>query len=214
VIRGISGSQPFGGRPHYGYMGRTSPAARPLDDLEVAARCARGDRAAQRHLFDREVDRVHATLYRVLGPSRESEDLVQDVFLEVFRSIASYRGDARLATWISRVTAHVAYGHMAKKRPAAARLESVPEPESPEPPSDQQAAVRRAMRRVHELLGDLDPKVRLAFCLHVLDGQPLTEVAAAMRATLVATKSRVWRARRQLRRDPAVRAILGEEAEA
>ena len=108
----------------------------------------------------------------------------------------------------------MAYGHLARKRPATAWLESVPEPESTDPPSDQQAALRRAMRRVHELLVDLDPKVRLAFCLHVLDGQPLTEVATAMRATLVATKSRVWRARRQLRRDPAVRAVLGEEAEA
>jgi RNA polymerase sigma-70 factor, ECF subfamily len=195
-------------------MSRAAPVARPVDDLEVAGRCARGDRVAQRHLFDREVDRVHATLYRILGPNRDIEDLVQDVFLEVFRSIASYRGDARLSTWIARVTAHVAYGYLSRKRPAAARLESVPEPESAEPPSDQQAALRRAMHRVHVLLGDLDPKVRLAFCLHVLDGQPLTEVAAAMHATLVATKSRIWRARRQLRRDPAVLAVLGEEAAA
>ncbi len=195
-------------------MSRAVPVARPLDDLEVAARCARGDRAAQRHLFDREVDRVHATLYRILGPTREVEDLVQDVFLEVFRSVATYRGEAKLSTWIARVSAHVAYGYLSRKRPVAARLESVPEPEASAPLSDQQAALSRAMHRVHELLGDLDPKVRLAFCLHVFDGQPLTEVAAAMRATLVATKSRVWRARRQLRRDPAVSAILGEESEA
>jgi len=194
-------------------MSRAIPVARPLEDLEVAARCARGDRAAQRHLFDRELDRVHATLYRLLGPTRELEDLVQDVFLEVFRSIGGYRGEAKLATWITRVTAHVAYGYLARKRPAAAHLESVPEPEAADPPSDEQAALRRAMRRVHELLTDLDPKVRLAFCLHVLDGNSLTEVAAAMRATVVATKSRVWRARRQLRRDPAVSAILGEGAE-
>ena len=194
-------------------MSRAVPVARPLEDLEVAARCARGDRAAQRHLFDREVDRVHATLYRILGPSRELEDLVQDTFLEVFRSIAGYRGEAKLATWISRVTAHVAYGYLARKRPAAACLEAVPEPEAAAPPSDEQAALHRAMRRVHELLADLDPTVRLAFCLHVLDGNSLTEVAAAMRATVVATKSRVWRARRRLRRDPAVIAILGEGAE-
>lgn len=195
-------------------MSRALPVARPLPDLEVAAGCARGDRNAQRQLFDREVDRVHAVLYRILGPTRDLEDLVQDVFLEVFRSIASYRGDARLSTWIGRVTAHVAYGYLASRRPAAARLESVPEPPATDAPSDQQAALHRAMRRVHELLDELDPTVRLAFCLHVLDGQPLTEVAAAMRATVVATKSRVWRARRHMRRDPAVRAILGEEAPA
>lgn len=194
-------------------MARAVPVARPLEDIEVAARCARGDRAAQRHLFDREVDRVHATLYRILGANRDLEDLVQDVFLEVFRSLSSYRGEAKLSTWIARVTAHVAYGYLSRKRPMAARLESVPEPESADPPSDQQAALRRAMHRVHELLAALDPKVRLAFCLHVLDGQPLTEVSAAMRATLVATKSRIWRARRHMRGDPAVSAVLGEETE-
>jgi RNA polymerase sigma-70 factor (ECF subfamily) len=192
-------------------MVRLVPVARPLEDVELAARCARGERVAQRQLFDREVDRVHATFYRILGPTRELEDLVQDVFLEVFRSIASYRGEAKLSTWISRVTAHVAYGYLSSKRPPAAWLEAVPEPEAPGAPSDHQAALRRAMRRVHELCNELEPKVRLAFSLHVLDGQPLAEVAAAMRSTLVATKSRVWRARRHMRRDPAVSAILGEE---
>jgi len=195
-------------------MVRVVPVARPLEDLELAARCARGERTAQRHLFDREVDRVHATLYRILGPTRELEDLVQDVFLEVFRSIASYRGDAKLATWIGRVTAHVAYGYLSSKRPTAAWLEAVPEPEASDAPSDHQAGLRRAMRRVHELLAELEPKVRLAFSLHVLDGQPLGEVATAMHSSLVATKSRVWRARRHMRRDPAVSAILGEESEA
>jgi RNA polymerase sigma-70 factor (ECF subfamily) len=193
-------------------MVRVVPVARPLEDLELATRCARGERVAQRHLFDREVDRVHATLYRILGPTRDLEDLVQDVFLEVFRSIASYRGEARLSTWIARVTAHVAYGYLSSKRPQAAWLEAVPEPEAPGAPSDHQAALRRAMRRVHELLADLEPKVRLAFSLHVLDGQPLGDVAVAMRSSLVATKSRVWRARRHMRRDPAVSAILGDES--
>jgi RNA polymerase sigma-70 factor (ECF subfamily) len=192
-------------------MVRVVPVARPLEDVELAARCARGERAAQRHLFDREVDRVHATLYRILGPTRELEDLVQDVFLEVFRSIASYRGDAKLSTWIGRVTAHVAYGHLSSKRPPSAWLEAVPEPEASDAPSDHQASLRRAMRRVHELLAELEPKVRLAFSLHVLDGQSLSDVAVAMQSSLVATKSRVWRARRHMRRDPAVSAILGEE---
>ncbi len=192
-------------------MVRVVPVARPLEDVELAARCARGERPSQRQLFDREVDRVHATLYRILGPTRDLEDLVQDVFLEVFRSIASYRGEAKLATWIGRVTAHVAYGYLSTRRPATAWLEAVPEPAASDAPSDHQAALRRAMRRVHELCAELEPKVRLAFSLHVLDGQPLGEVAVAMRSSLVATKSRVWRARRHMRRDPAVSAILGEE---
>jgi DNA-directed RNA polymerase specialized sigma24 family protein len=71
--------------------------------------------------------------------------------------------------------------------------------------------LRRALRRLHEILAELDPKVRLAFSLHVLDGQPLADVAAAMRSSVVATKSRIWRARRRLLRDPQVSSLVDLE---
>ena len=58
------------------------------------------------------------------------------------------------------------------------------------------------------LLAELEPAMRLAFTLHALDGQPLEEVAVAMKSSVVATKSRVWRARRRMRRDAAVAALL------
>ncbi len=186
----------------------TSPAIEIGSDLDFAARCASGDRGAQRELFDREVDRVHATLYRLLGPNRELEDLTQEAFLEIFRSLSSYRGDAKLSTWLSRVTAHVAFRHLAKKRPPMIWLEAVEEPTSPDAPAERWALARDVMRRLYEILAELDPKVRLAFALHVLEGHSLEEVSDIMQSTLVATKSRVWRARRRLRRDPAVTALL------
>ena len=70
---------------------------------------------------------------------------------------------------------------------------------------------RHAVARMYQILGELEPKVRLAFALQVLEGHPLEEVAAMMESSIVATKSRIWRARRRLRRDPAVSALLGEE---
>lgn len=177
-------------------------------DLDLATRCARGDRQAQRELFDREVDHVHATLYRILGPNRDIEDLVQDVFFEIFRSLGSYRGEAKLSTWTGRVTAHVAYGYLSSKKPAAVWLEAVPEPEAPGPSAERRALARAAVRQLYVLLAELEPAMRLAFTLHALDGQPLEEVAVAMKSSVVATKSRVWRARRRMRRDAAVAALL------
>ncbi len=177
-------------------------------DLDLASRGASGDRQAQRELFDREVDHVHATLYRILGPNRDVEDLVQDVFFEIFRSLGSYRGEAKLSTWTGRVTAHVAYGYLSSKRPAPVWLESVPEPEAPGPTAERRALARAAVRRMYAMLAELEPAMRLAFTLHALDGQPLEEVAVAMRSSVVATKSRVWRARRRMRRDEAVAALL------
>ncbi len=68
------------------------------DDLGLAGRCAAGDRAAQNQLFQDYRLRVHATLYRILGSNRDMEDLVQDAFLQVFQSISSFRGEAKLGT--------------------------------------------------------------------------------------------------------------------
>src|SRR5690349_16645696 len=177
-------------------------------DLDLATRCARGDRQAQRELFDREVDHVHATLYRILGPNRDIEDLVQDVFFEIFRSLGSYRGEAKLSTWTGRVTAHVAYGYLSSKKPAAVWLEAVPEPEAPGPSAERRALARAAVRQLYVMLAELEPAMRLAFTLHALDGQPLEEVGVAMKSSVGATKSRVWRARRRMRSDAAVAALL------
>ena len=194
-------------------MGLLRGAVPVEPDRELARRCAAGDRAAQNELFDREVEGIHATLYRVLGPHRDHEDLVQEAFLEVFRSIVGYRGEAQLSTWIARVTARVAFRYLAKKPPAAAALELVPELASAGPPADRQVLVRRSVRRLYELLEELDPKVRLAFALHVLEGYSEAEVAALMESSRVATKSRIWRARQRLRQDPAVKALLQGAAE-
>jgi RNA polymerase sigma factor (sigma-70 family) len=185
------------------------------DDLALARRCADGDPAAQRQLFRDQRVRVHRTLYRILGSNREMEDLVQDVFIEVFRSLDRFRGEARLSTWIARITARVAMAHVGRRRPPAQSLDSVPEVPAREPGADRVAEVREAAERLYRALDRVDAVQRVAFALHVIEGLPLREVADVMESSLVATKSRVWRARRELerraRRDPLLAGFLAAE---
>lgn len=196
-------------------MSMVSPATPALaeDDLALARRCASGDTAAQRQLFREQRMRVHRTLYRILGSNREMEDLVQEVFIEVFRSLDRFRGEAKLATWIARISSRVAMAHIGKRRPAAQSLDSVPEMAAREPNAEQVAAVREAAERLYLALDRVDAVQRIAFALHVIEGLPLREVADVMEASLVATKSRVWRARRELERrasrDPLLAGFLG-----
>ena len=82
-------------------------------DLELAKRCCSGERAAQRDLFHREKRRVHAALYRILGTNTDMDDLVQEAFLEIFRTLHHFRGEALLGTWIDRIAVRVAYAHIA-----------------------------------------------------------------------------------------------------
>jgi RNA polymerase sigma-70 factor (ECF subfamily) len=195
-----------------------SAAMRAKEDLALAEKCIAGDRVAQMNMFHREKRRVHATLYRVLGSNTQMEDLVQEAFIEVFRSLASFRGEAQLSTWIDRITARVAYAYLGRNRGKWARLEAVPEMPSDDPSAESRVLIREAARRLYEVMDRLDAKQRLAFTLHVLDERPLKEVAQMMGASLVATKTRVWRARRELakraRHDAALAGFVTEVEQA
>ena len=187
---------------------------RAPEDLHFATRCASGDRAALRELFHRERHRVHATLFRLLGSNAHIDDLVQDAFVEIFRSLGTFRGEASLRTWIDRCTVRVAYAHFSRRSPIV-QLEAVPEILAKDAGVEERALLREAVRRLYQELDRLEAKQRVAFTLHALDGRSLREVATAMEASLVATKTRVWRARRTIekraRRDPLLAEFLGNE---
>jgi RNA polymerase sigma-70 factor (ECF subfamily) len=181
-------------------------------ERQLVRRCAAGERAAQTRLFRQEVRRVHGLLYRVLGPTGPHEDLIQETFLRVFRSLATFRGDSQLSTWIGGIALNVAYGHLRSNPPPTVRLELVPDSRATGPDADQQLAARQGLRRLYQILDRMDPRLRIAFTLHAIDGRPLREVAELMSASLVATKTRVWRARRELekraQREPLLQAYL------
>ena len=181
------------------------------EDLELVKRCVAGDRNAQRTLFARERDHVHWTLFRILGHSQHLEDLIQDAFLEVFRSLGTFRGESQLSTWVERCTVRVAYGYFRRKA-LVPRLEPVHEVATGAPSAEQRVIHREAARRLYALLDRLEPSQRIAYTLHELDNKPLKEVAALMQASLVTTKVRVFRARRNIEtragNDPLLREFV------
>lgn len=196
---------------------KTAVSPEAPDDVELANRCASGDRRAQRQLFDEYRDRVHATLYRIMGSNRDMEDLVQEAFLQVFRSIHSFRGEAKLGTWISRITTRAAYAYIGRRRPHALALEAVPEIADGEPDAAERATAREAARRLYGVLERIEAKQRIAFALHVIDGRSIREVAEITDSSVTATKTRVWRARREVdrraRQDPLLAAYMSGKEE-
>lgn len=187
------------------------------EQLGLANRCASGDRAAQREFFRDHKGNVHATLYRILGSNRDMEDLIQESFLQIFRSMASYRGEASLATWVSRISARVAFAYLSRRRVSTVALESVPDTSSDDPDAERQAVAREAVRRLYGVLDRVEVKQRMAFALHVIGGRPLREVAAVTDSSVVATKTRVWRARKEInrraKRDPLLADYLAEQTQ-
>jgi RNA polymerase sigma-70 factor (ECF subfamily) len=130
--------------------------------------------------------------------------------IEVFRTLTAFRGESTLATWIDRVTTRAAWAALERGRRPRPVLAAVPEPVAGDASAERRASAREAARRLYDVLDRLDARQRVAFVLHVIEGREMREVATLMDATLVATKTRVWRARREVERRAARDPLLAE----
>lgn len=180
------------------------------------ARCQAGDADALKALFRRERTRVHRVLFRVVGSNAHMDDLIQDTFLEVFRSLPGFRGESSIRTWIDRCAVRVAYAHFKRKARWPA-LEPVHEVGSGAPDPEDRASRREAVRRLYAELDRLEPRLRLAYVLFTIEGRSLREVAQIMDSTVTTAKVRTWRARRALndraKQDPVLSEFLAEQSE-
>ena len=185
----------------------------PSGEAELVAACVAGDQVAQRALFRREYARVHATVYRLLGPSRDQDDLVQETFIAAFRGLARFRGESRLSTWIDRIAVRVVFEHIRARGKTPLPFGVVQlEDEDSGVEVDAQAHARDGLRRLYAALGELVPEQRLAFALYSIDGRSIAEVARLTNVTAVTAKLRIWRARRELMKraggDPVLKELV------
>ncbi|HEU4611911.1 MAG TPA: RNA polymerase sigma factor [Kofleriaceae bacterium] len=192
-----------------------SAAANRENDLALAQRAAEGNPSAQRELFHKLKHGVHHTLFRILGANRDIEDLIQDAFLEIFRALPSFRGDSSLTRWSQTIATRTAYLAIERRKPTPVDLDVVEdEVVDRDPDAHRVALARQAARRLYAALDRIDAKQRVAFALAVIDGLSLAEVAQLTESSVVAVKTRVWRARRDLmkraKKDPVLASYLAE----
>jgi RNA polymerase sigma-70 factor (ECF subfamily) len=195
--------------PVGGSLRAVEPAA-PRSDADLVRRCVAREPAALRELFERERFRVHALLFRMIGSNAPLEDLAQEAFLEVFRSLPSFRGESSLRTWIDRCVVRVGYAYFRRKSRTPV-LECLSDSAvATDANAEERAQLREAARRLYAELDRLEPRQRLAFTLFAVEDRSLREVAQMMDASLVATKVRVWRARQTLEKRAKQDPLLAE----
>jgi RNA polymerase sigma-70 factor (ECF subfamily) len=182
---------------------------RSVDDADLVARCKSGEPAALRKLFDSERKRVHRLLFRVVGSNVAMDDLLQDTFLEVYRSLPGFRGESSIRTWIDRCAVRVAYAYFRRKS-RAPWLEPVHDVPSQAASPEERASGREAIRRLYAALEHLEATQRLAFTLTAVEGLTSREVAQLMDCSVATAKLRAWRARRALESRARKDALLSE----
>ena len=201
-------------------MSRRDPItpADPDEDLALVDAAREGDADALGELFVRHAGAVRRLLLSVIGPTEELDDLTQDVFVRVHRAIGGFRGEARFATWLHRVTVHTALSHLrarGRERSIAAPPEEIDaRPGRGEPTAHERAVGRELVRRLYGLLAKMTPLRQVAFTLFEIEGRPIAEVARLTGVPAPVAKSRIWFARKDLRRraagDPYLAQLLEE----
>jgi RNA polymerase sigma-70 factor (ECF subfamily) len=190
-------------------MDDTSPpisdtVADPQDQL--IARCMEGDSTAFRQVYRQHRSAVYGVVARMISNDADREEVVQDVFLQVFKSLQNFRGSAKLSTWIHRVAVNVTLQHIRRKsrRIRLHLREVVPEtveagtattlakgsPEAEAIRHERQHAVRRA-------LDTLAPKKRIALVLADFEGKSSKEIASIVGAPALTVRTRLFYARKE-----------------
>ena len=163
-------------------------------------RCKTGDRDALGEFYRQYKNEVARNLHRVLGPARrqsELEDVMQEVFIEAFRSIARFRGDSKITTWLYRVCVNVALQRLRKvKRRNEVSDEDVAEFKTDQTP-EMGLDARRRIHAVYCILDKLADKKRIVFVLHEIEGLEPKEIAAIVGAPVLTVRTRLHYARKE-----------------
>jgi RNA polymerase sigma-70 factor (ECF subfamily) len=185
-----------------------------VDDVTgLVARCRNGDGDAFVKLWRAHREDVSRLVYRMTGSAADLEDLVQEVFLQVHRSIGDFRGEARFSTWLYRLTVNVVLMHRraAKSRPQLVGDEAAAPPRDPRLLPDEQVARGRRIAAFKRLIDRLSEKKRTVFVLHELEGLAPAEIAKIVGAPVLTVRTRLFYARRELaamlREDPTLSGI-------
>jgi RNA polymerase sigma-70 factor, ECF subfamily len=182
----------------------TNATARYDSDAELVRRAQEGDSDAFASLFHTHKARIYSVCLRMTNNAAEAEDLTQDAFLQVFRKLATFRGDSALSTWLYRIAVNTVLMHFRKK---VLRQISLDEPYN----QDAKVVRREYGSRDDRLTGSVD-RIALAraikelpdgyrtiFLLHEVEGYEHQEIAELLDCSVGNSKSQLHKAKLRIR---------------
>jgi len=166
-------------------------------DAALLAGFACGDQSAARALTARHLPRVFAHAHRLLQDRSEAEDVAQEAMLKLWKVAPKWReGDAKVSTWLYRVTANAATDRLRKRRTVG--LEAAPEQEDSAPSVEARLIADDRQKALHAAMETLPERQRNALVLRHFEELSNPEIASAMETSVEAVESLLGRARRAL----------------
>ncbi|HVG22253.1 MAG TPA: RNA polymerase sigma factor [Blastocatellia bacterium] len=170
-------------------------------ERELIVGAQRGDRSAFKTLYDRYRDRVYNLIFYSMGDELVSEDILQVVFIKIYRGLPGFRFEANLATWIYRITLNECLNQQRRRGaqyvPFEAILGSDDEFDTAAPP-DLEHAEKERREIIRGAMMELTPKLRDVIALKYLEGLSYEEIASVLECAPGTVASRLNRALEQL----------------
>ena len=179
-----------------------------MNQPELIVQLQQGDEAAFKKLVDEWQHMVYNTSLGIVQNADDADDITQEVFIQVYKSVSSFKGDSKFSTWLYRITLGKALDHEKKKK-RQKRFGFVQSlfgagegVQAQAVEFDHPGVLMEKKERANELfnvLKQIPDKQRIAFTLHKLEGQSYQEIAEIMNTTLYAVESLMSRAKTNLK---------------
>ena len=167
---------------------------------DILEGCRNGDREAQRRVFERHKDRVFSVALGFLkGDHAAAEDVTQEVFVKVFRAAKTFRQDARLSTWLHRITVNACMDELRRRKRVLLFGDVPPGLEGQVGPDESE----ELDVRLQAALDRMSPKLRMVVLLRHFNDLSYAEIAHALKVTSGTVASRLNRAHKFLARELA-----------
>lgn len=191
-----------------------------MSDQGLVERARQGDLAAFRALVDEHKQTVFRIAFDMTGNRHDAEDISQEVFLKAFRSLGNFRGDAKLSTWLYRITVNACYDHRSTKAWTSMKPTEFTEHQDRSPlfhehasnDPESSAEGKVIQRHIDQALRKLTPRERSVFVMRHYSDLSLKEIASILKISEGTVKSMLFRALKRLQQELSFyRADLGLE---
>jgi RNA polymerase sigma-70 factor, ECF subfamily len=170
----------------------------------LVQRAQQGDEQAFADLFQMHKKRVYSVCLFMTKDIAEAEDLTQEAFMQVFRAIGGFRGNAAFSTWLHRVAVNTVLMKLRRRKPSTAfSLDQPASPDSSAPcePGMRDPALTGVIDRIalRRAIQELPEGCRTIFALHEVEGYEHQEIAELLHCSVGTSKSQLHRAKRKMR---------------
>ncbi|MGW1681784.1 RNA polymerase sigma factor [Saccharopolyspora sp. NPDC002376] len=184
-----------GRHPGSGWSVAAAPSQDEEADLWLVGKARGGDLEAFEVLLRRHQGRIYRIALRMLGNHQDAEDVVQEVFIQLWTALAAFAGTSAFTTWLYRIVVNRCLNHRRSRNPGVFSLDT----ECPTPVAagaEDVAMARERVRAVYAAIDDLVPQQRSVLVLCQLEGLSYRETAVVLGISEAAVRSRLSRARR------------------